>query len=200
METPTVDHSINDHDSIENTSPPSDFEHGGMFTPKPPRVKFTRTPFLSRILNRGSSESKKDFSSPDAMDVSEGSKVSFRMEVDAIPVDNVFYSEAEEYDHDVDSNHSTDDELETSFGIQPSGDKDIGNSEDMTDYLADISAEEEPVSVSTSASSSITKLIKSFVLVEVGPNLSDTVHEYSNLLSDISKKKNGTVATSLHNE
>lgn len=175
---------------IEDTSPPKDFELCYPDTPKPPKVKFrTRTPFLQKILNRGSSENKKQLTSmSEEMDTmtTDDTKVTFQLEVEAIPVENSHYSESEEYDEDLDS---TGGEEEVEIEHIP---RDVIECEILLEgsnaVIEGSSADEETVGDTSTTSSSISRLIKSFVLVDVGPNITDTVHEFTNLLSDVATR------------
>lgn len=158
-------------DYIEDTSPPSGFYGGHLDTPKPPKGKLrSRTNLLNTFFNRGSAEGKNcDADIPEGMDTMEEAKVTFQMEVEAIPVAHSHYSEND--DEEVDS----------------TGDED-NDAEDEQEDEADRSADDEAES-SSASSSSIGNMIKSFVFADVGPNLTDTVHELTHLLSDLATNR-----------
>lgn len=168
-------------ENIEDISPPKDFEHCKVDTPKPPKIKSgPRNPFLTKILNMGRTGSP-----PERMET-EDTRVTFQLEVEAIPVDDVPISdsEADEYDWEAESSSTEDDEMER-----------LPEENLSSEYAAD----EEPKITSASSSTvlSIANLIKSFVFVDVGPNISDTVFEFTNLMSSVAGPRSGSIGSTL---
>lgn len=174
-------------DSIESTSPPSDFEHCGLDTPKPPKIKFrSRTPFLTKILNRGSSEAKKMSPAQEPveqppMEPAVDQRVSFQLEVETIPVKNhiAYYTESDEYEGVESSNVEDNDRDEEEFADV------LSEAEDSNDINSGyVAADEADETITATSSPSFSSMIKNFVFVDIGPNISDTVREFTNLLVD----------------
>lgn len=197
MDSPIVEE--DSYCDIADVSPPPEFEHSRLDTPKPPKMK--SRPFLSKILNMANlnSECKTVFPRPERMDADE-TKVTFKQEVEAIPVANLHYSESEEYDGAESS------EMEEEQGVEEE-DNYCSEEEDnlsvkSTEYAGDDSADEDiPISKPPPTSGTIANLIKSFVLVDVGPNISDTVHEFAHLLSDVANRsKRGSICSESEKE
>lgn len=199
MDPSTFDDTITLEDTIENTSPPPSFSGIARYhkdTPKPLKGKF-----LSKILQF---EVKKRTSSPiEEMDTDDRT-VTFKAEVEPIPMT---YSESEEYYAEVDhSGHDDECAIE-----EPLDSQSPNVSTESVEYAADRSEDDEPEEptvtevnegpTNSRSPSSITNLIKNFVLVDIGPNISDTVNEFTHLLTDVAtRKKNGSNQCSIETE
>lgn len=197
MDSPFVEGISYSDEAIADISPPPELSR--LDTPKPPKIK--SRPFLSKILNMGNlnSESKTGFPSPDRMDADDP-KVTFQLEVEAIPVTNLHYSESEEYDGAESSEMEEDQEREEEdiFCLEEEEEEEDNVSVKSTEYAGDDSADEDvPITLQPpSTTGTIASLIKSFVFVDVGPNISDTVHEFTHLLSDVANRsKRGSICS-----
>lgn len=80
-------------------------------------------------------------------------------------------------------NQSSEDESDwTEAEADPTEVEGDESSKDSIEYVADCSTD------TSSSTSTVRNLFNSFVFCDVGPNISDTVHEFTNLLSNIATR------------
>lgn len=169
-------------ENIADTSPPADFQHFGVDTPKPKtksRIKGRGRPFLSKLLNR-STESKTRLGSPDRLSLP--SKVTFQEEVESIPIGDQNASNSDSGDDEY-VEDEVEDEVDTDWT-----ELDSNEVEQATETDSVTVSEEQSLPKEKSSSSTIATLMKSLVMTDVGPNLADTVQEFSNLLSEVATR------------
>lgn len=167
MDTPNLHEMTIISDNVNETLPPSDFEHSGVSTPYPTRPK-RRPRMLLKNFGSGSDDEK---GFPEPM---ERPKVSFQPKAEAIPEK---YLEAEEYEEGED--------------VQSDDDQDNASVKSV-EYAGDESADEDEAENCAGITSSIGNLIKNFVFMNVGPNISDTAQEYTHLLTHVTRENTDT--------
>lgn len=182
---PEIGHHISSasKEKIEDTPPPTNLERGHQDTPMVPKRGCGRGRNLLKIIKGGTTKSESLPTSPvrsprrDPKDT----KVSFRNSVEAIPVSHLVSINQSQSENESDE-------------AEGEGDSTEGEIDDDDDSIANMADR------SSSSTSTVRDLVNSFVFVDVGPNISDTVHEFTNLLTNIATRSPTAIRTATEEE
>lgn len=172
-------------ENLEDVLPPEHFD-----TPIPPRPKprLNRKRLIKKMFNRKLSAITTKTAKPSSSEERsprfhlDDPTVTFQDKVEAISVgENSLRSSSESSDYDY-YDDDKDDEAEEDGDISTNEIEIFPESLSVENVNCCSESGEKSIS-------SITDLLKSFIFVDVGPNITDTVNEFTNLLADVATRK-----------